>query len=216
VLAGHGAGDFVPAAGDVHGLAERDRDRRWISEYAASGWSRSGYSGCGFAACHGSRIGVARRWRSDREIGVVVVGVGAATRFSECRGGVRENRSRSGPFEVRGSAKTDEVGDIGAGAGESGGAAGQRGRGFDQRHFPGCRAHRNGAGVIRSRQLHRPAGTLRLLNEQILSGRDRPVNRSDLPAYSARTRVLNRPALDRYVERPIVVDLDEIVGQSGA
>ena len=191
---------------------------RGPSQSATTGW----LDGQGFGTVAVLRgVGVA----AGREVGGVVVGVGAAGGAALHRGRVAGGGSGPAAFEeVGGGAVADQVHDLrqrGRGAGGRAAVAAERGGGVHQGDLAGGRGQgdRGGVGDVRGGEGCADRGVGGLLDQQVLAGSERDVGKlGDLAAVLAEVAraagagVLDRPAAHRRGGRAPVEQLDEVVG----
>ena len=157
--------------------------------------------------------GVARVRVAGGEVGRVVVGVRPVA--AQVGGGVGQagRRPRSRSRWRRRSRRSPY-----AGGGVAVGAAGQRGRGGDQRDLAaGARTSRSSRSRRGSAAAVVPPAPARLLDQVVPAGRDAPGQRGDLVrrCRSAEAYCTDQPVRSTAAERR-VAQLDEVVGERGA
>ena len=154
--------------------------------------------------------GVGRRG-ADREVGGVVAGVGERVDGPLRRRRVRERRCRRPPAAVVGGPVADEVRDDG---GVRAGAAHPASDVwfFHERHLAACRPmamEPTDVGFRQRRARAAPAPPARGRT----TGGDRSVEVGRWPRRPGGRRVLDRPGRQVDGRRPVVVQLDEVVGE---
>ena len=162
-------------------------------------WRRAGDRGRG---------GVARYWRSEREVGGVVVGVLAALARANIRELGCHRRRRCALGTIRAPPR-HEVED-----GRPRDAANDRGCGVDQCHLADGRGHEDRAHGIRRRQRVAAAREVALLDEVVPARRDAAGERRHHPRISDCLRELHGPPVDRHGDIRAVVEFDERMAEA--